>query len=760
MLRRKSKVFRQGLWTWACCVILAAILSTSWESPAGAQARGYFVASPPNSGHVPGSSPKPTKTKWVVVENAAKPQVSKESSESKPGAQELAAVTVAAGTVATQWTGVPMVQQTNPTSADDPAVPASSAASSVASSDETGRIAVLPLEEAPRPQEGRSAPALVQVARMQGQTPTRLPGESGLETPAPATQPASPAAAAPSQETQANPPSGPSVIPGLGNPPPHLQFIELRQFLNYSEVTGDAKDRTFLTPGYNNGMDISYLENFSWGIRQFEVASVGRFTDDPRVDPESSSLQRAYFRVSAPQYQLNLGDYLVSYTRFTYNQNLKGLNYIRTMPWGEGSRLLVNAGTFTDRYGSLFKDDIFGKPFTRVVSGARLEQKLSRDKLVAFNWSYGNDIVRSVPIDPLTGSEPFTPIKNNVVSLDSRMTLFRVWDMQGEMAYSVTNPDTRFFSFNRKDYAVRFDNTVRAGIWTFNEYYTRIMPSFYAVNARQIADLQDFLFRASAQLTGNVSLQGSYRRTNDDLREQNRNPQTTFQLPEARVSLRNLPHLGNTLVDLGYRERHQQQAGIADHVTRTPFFEIGIPISTSVLSFGFEHRANIDRIRRVNQTSANDFSASFRSVFDLGNWMFTPLLRYQHNRELFDRVPTGNNNRSIQATLIVDAPKYFVFEAMFREIGATLFQDAPQFDPVTFLPLTGPNGQQLFSVTGPSGFRRPAYHFAITYKLGNSEDRTFTLSYDRNINRFALPGQDFLERVIQATVVWRLRQNQ
>ena len=631
--------------------------------------------------------------------------------------------------------------------------------------------------EAEDPEDATST-ALQSTATMplpQGQTPSQLPGQTGpggppptLGTPAPVTPPLTAPVAAQTP---------PGELSGLGRATGNLQFVELRSFSNLTEITGDARNRSFLTGGYNNGVDLNYLEDFTHGIHHFELVTVGRYTDDPRVDPEHDSIQRAYFRINAPRYEINFGDYLVSYSRFTYNQNLKGIHLIWRAPWGKGFRLLANAGTFTDRYGSLFKETIPGKPYTRIVSGVRAEQTLGRDKLLALNWSYGNDVVQSIPIDPITGTQPIIPVQNNVMSLDSRMNFFRVWDMQAEAAYSLTNLDTRCNQdvpcptlstvfptvvSNRKDYALRFDNTVRKGPWTFTEFFNRIMPSFVAINARQIADLQDVMARVSVQLSSKVSVQGTYRRTNDDLRGNNIIPETVFQLPEARVSFRDLPGLGRTLLDIGYRERHQQQAEYAQQpaasrITRTPYLEIGFPISSSVLTFDFEHRAYIDHAIPTNQTSANDASVSFRSVFNLGNWTFTPLVRYELNREIFDRVSTGNDNRTIQAVLNLEAPRYFIFEGLFREVGATLFQDIPQIDPLTFQPVLGPNGLPLYSVAGPSGFRRPAYHFSITYKLHNNENRTVTISYDRNSNRFALPFQNFYERVFQVTVLWRFR---
>ena len=568
-------------------------------------------------------------------------------------------------------------------------------------------------------------------APAQEQTPSGLPGQAGTV------------------------PGGAPGVTGSGNG--NLRFVELRETSNLTRVTGVARDRSFLTGGQNNAVDLSYLENFGLGMRRIEASSVLRYTDDRRVDPEHSSVQRAYFRITGPRSEYNLGDYLVSYSRLTYNQNVKGLHFIRTAPWGNGFRLLGNAGAFTDRYGSLFKEDLPGKPLTRVVSGLRAEQKIAADKTIGLNWAYGNDIAGSIPIDPFTGREPFIPIANNVMSLDARMLFARIWNLDGEVAYSVTTPDTRFFHGNRKDYALRLDNSIRKGPWNISLNYTRMMPSFVAVNARQVADLQDALIRVSVSLSSQVAWQGSYRRTNDDLRGENLNPETVFQLPEFRFSFRDLPGLGNSLLDVGYRQRMQEQGRIADRVTRSPFVEIGIPIASTVLTLGFEHRANVDRFRPTNQTSTNDVSVSLRGIFNVGDWQMTPLLRYQHNREAFDRVETGNNTRSLQAALILDAPKYFTFEAMYRQLGATLFQDQPLLDPTTLQALLGPTGLPAFAVTGPSGFRRPALRMAVTYKLFNDENRFVTLSYERNNNLFALAGQDFLERIMQVTVVWRLR---
>ena len=581
-------------------------------------------------------------------------------------------------------------------------------------------------------QASASAEPLELVARAEPpaepqQTPTSLPGQAGTASIA--------------------------VPQGIGLGTGGQRFLELRLFTNQTRVTGvtpEARDRSFLTRGRNSGADLSYLENFGVGTRRFEASSVMRYTDDRRMDPERSSVQRAYFRINSPQSEYNFGDYLVSYSRFTYNQNLRGVHFIQNKPWGAGFRLLGNAGVFTDRYGSLFKEEIPGKPFTRMVSGLRAEQRLSANKMIGVNWGYGSDIDSSIP-----APAPFIPIANNVVSLDTRMQIARIWNLEGELAYSITKTDTRLNPDSRKDYALRIDNSFRQGPWTGSLFYTRIMPSFFALNARQVADLEDLLFRTGVSLSPTVTAQFSYRRTTDDLRGTNREtkraPGTVFEVPEFRMTFRDLPGWGSSLLDVGYRERQQVQTGVADRVTRAPFVEVGIPISSMILTLGYEHRANVDNQTPSNQTAANNASVALRGIFGVGDWQVTPLLRYEHNREIFERVDTGNNTRTLQAALILDAPRYFTFEAMYRQIGATLFQDRPTIDPLTLQPIG-------FEVVGPTGFRRPAFRFGVTYRLKNDENKFVTLSYERNNNLYALPGQAFLERVMQVAVVWRIRQ--
>lgn len=614
---------------------------------------------------------------------------------------------------------------------------------------------------------------LVQAGTAAAQAPSTLPGQTAPVTPGQVPGQVAPPGTAEKKEEPKQPDR--TATPALTGGEDQ-QFFELKFGANRAQVSPDVRDeqgrpvRSFLSPGINLTTDFSYFQDHAFGTKRLQVLSIFRNNNDPRVDPESNSLQRGYVRVTTPNWDWNFGDGLVSYSRLTYNQNIKGLNVSRK--FGHGFRLVANAGVFTDRWGSVWKDALQGKPFTRAVAGLRAEQRIGQEKFIGFNLSHGRDMETSVRQD--LRQFGLTPLDNQIASVDTRLVFHRVLTVEGELAYSQTNFDTRIYRDKRKDYGGRLDTSMRSGRFFLRTSYVRLMPQFLALNARQLSDLQDGMVRAGVDLSDSVTVEGTYRRTNNNLRGQRPDGTTVFRIPEVRVSLRNIAGLGKTIFDVGYRER--QQAGplrLADPLknhkesrrTPIPFVEVALPLGGTLISVGFEHRINDNNLfssaiaRSLmlpsENTNANRWSGSLRSNFGLGRWTFAPMFRYEVEREEFFKVFGFNTNRSMLAAAYVDAPKYFAFEASYRAVGASLFAECVEVAGT-------PCNPTLQAVPGtsillPSGFRRPAFHAALTFKLFNNEDRFIVLGYDHNTNFFALPGRNFNERVISVTLVYRVK---
>ncbi len=538
--------------------------------------------------------------------------------------------------------------------------------------------------------------------------------------------------------------------------------MELKFSYNYAQINDslgpDGRPaNSFLTPGNNVTTDLTYFQDHSWNSGRVQVLGIVRNTNDIRVDPEQNSFQRGYFRFYSKTTEVNFGDYLVNYSRFTYNQNVKGVSLVKK--FSDNLKLSGNIGLFADRWGSTFKDDILGKPFSRFVAGFRAEEKLSRNKVIGFNFSEGHDLVGSIRPDLQVG---LIPINNQIVSVDTKMDFGRKFSIDGEAAYSLTNPNTELQHIEVGDWAARLDTRYRSGPLSIRTNYTRMEPNFLAVNARQLADLQDAGVNVGVDLGSHVTAEGSYRYTENDLKHDRPEGATIFKVPEVRFSFRRIPHAGRLLFDFGYRERRQTGPEITapgvlntDKAVRIPYADLSLPIGTTLATVGYEHRANTDHHDATQSTGVNRLSFSLRTIIDLGGWQISPLFRFETEREEFFTAFGVNNNRNIQGIVYVEAPKYWLGEFIYRQVGATLFTQClvavgTQCGGYTTLPVNT-------SVLLPSGFGRPQYRTALTYKFRNNTSREMIFSADRNSNFFAIPGRNFDERVFAVTLLWRYK---
>ena len=570
---------------------------------------------------------------------------------------------------------------------------------------------------------------------------------------------------------------------------------EIRLMTRHTELGGDAT-RSFRVPGENN------IGEFNWFLdrrflvtRRMQVLSMYRGTDDRSIDPEHNSLQKAYVRIWGQRDEYIFGDTLVNFSRLSFNQNVKGV--FTSWKLGDNWKVSSFGGAFVDRYGSFYKDlcqdeqrdstgklvapavtnnCIPGRPFTSVVAGARLERKLFRDSAVGLNLSSSDDRQDTLPggADPTqVGVAPF-PASNKVASLDTRLQLSGL-RMDGEFAYSLTDFDTRN-SLNctapcdsrspqpglgyQSDWGARWETSWRYHKFSLRGSYLRYQPNFASINARQIADLQDSMVRASYELTDWLTADGTMRRSNNDLKGQL--PFETRLLgPEAKLTFHDLPFYRRGLFELGYRERLVDASnGSIERYTRIPFVEFTLPARTTFFTVGYERRQAVDVVQ-PSQTSNTDHPyVALRGVYDLGGWHLNPSFRFELERQA-QRPRLGDNtsileflldrssNRLDMASLYIETPKWFIVEGAFRSATATIAAICGASNPGC----TNTAGTKVYLV--PSGYSRPSYRAALTYKLRNDENTTFIFSFERNSNFYFAPSPSFDERVIGLTFVYK-----
>jgi hypothetical protein len=549
------------------------------------------------------------------------------------------------------------------------------------------------------------------------------------------------------------------------------QLGEVRGMSRYTEVNGD-RTRSFREPGLNDLGEFNYFADHEFsGNRRIQALGMFRSTDDPSVDPERNSLQKAYLRFYGPQDEYILGDALVNYSRLTFNQNIKGL--VATWKLGPDWKLSAASGVFIDRWGSLYKD-LLGRPYMAVVSGARVERKVMRDSAIGLNFSTSDDQVGTLPYAEL-GVAPL-PASNRVASIDAKF-LIKKLRLDAEYAYSFTDFDVRASNglclagapcdtrtqlpgFGMQgDWGGRLEGSYRHGKWGFRGSYLRYEPNFMASNARQISDLQDAMFRTSYELREWLTVEGTVRRSNDDLKHQKEalanGYETVMLAPEGRLLFHDLGFYRRAVFETGYRHRmvYSRNSKAVDRFVRSPYVELTLPYKTTFFSVGYERRLASDSglpsgYPDITQDSnTNRYYVSLRGIYDLGGWHINPTMRWELERQshrpgatptVADYFLTYDSNRLGTAAIYVETPKYFILEVAFRDSSATIS--------------TPPGGTTAYWM--PGGFSRPSYRAAVTYKIRNDENTLLIFSFERNSN-FYYAQPHFDERVSGVTFVYK-----
>jgi hypothetical protein len=596
---------------------------------------------------------------------------------------------------------------------------------------------------------------------------------------------------------------------------------EIRMMTRFTQIGGSdqGQARSFHIPGSNNLAEANYFLDRRWfgSTYRFQFLGMFRSTDDSSIDPEHNSVQKGYIRIYNPRKEFIFGDALVNYSRLTFNQNIKGVSAATRL--GDRWKLSSLGGVFIDRYGSLFKnqpaacfpapssgltpvnDPQCGRPFTSVVSGARLEYAFTRDSAIGFNFATSDDL-RFTRVEQPFNTSP-APASNRVGSIDLKYQkgMFRT---ESEFAYSATNFDTRYGTCvapcdsrqplpgwgTQGDWGGRLDASYRHGKWSFRGSYIRFQPNFAAMNARQISDAQDGMFRVSYDLLPWLTVDGTARRFNDDLKKQKTFQQTLWG-PEGRLIFHDLAFYRKAVLEVGYRHRiidgsndvipidpltntrtlvsgcqATSSGGMlcTDRTVRTPYAELNLPVGTTFFTVGYERRQSIDRMKHSGNNNTDRIYGGIRGIYDFAGWHINPSLRYEFERDThrldpdsyYSLIPNQSdylnplyllfldhdNNRLATASLYMEAPRWFIVELQFRDSSATAANAGTLNVPCS--PSSTPPcqlGQQTIkqSLAGPAGYSRPSYRANITYKIANDENKLIVFSFERN-NNFYFSG--------------------
>jgi hypothetical protein len=631
--------------------------------------------------------------------------------------------------------------------------------------------------------------SLALAAMVVAQNPPSSSGDSGQQQNQPQ-QPQNPLQTPPTTtpEQQPKPSAATFELGSAASSGKDQELGEVRLMTRYTQIGGD-QTKSFYVPGENDLGEFNYfLDRQFLDVRRLQVLGMFRATDDQSIDPTHNSLQKGYVRIYGPRDEYIFGDALVNFSYLSFNQNIRGVD--TSWKLGDSWKLTTVGGVFIDRWNSIW-NDVLGRPYLASVAGSRLEYHINKRSTLGFNFSFSKDNAGTLP-PAILGTVP-EPAENRVGSVDLKVQFPWGLRVASEYAYSFTDFDLRTPSAavplpclinvppcdtrmpepgigTQSDWGARTEASYRWHKLTLRGSFVRYQPNFTSVNARQINDLQDGIFRATYDLTHFLTLDGTVRRSNNNLRDQLTATPTGYETvlwgPEMHFILHDLGFYRRAVLEFGYRDREVRGTrptsancvptvpGLStttclDQFARMPFAELSVPYHTTYVTVGYELRHMVDNIDATQSAQIHRVYAALRGLYDLNGWHINPNFRFeierQGHRPNLDQcqgVPltseclllTYDSNRLDTAALLVEAPRWFIFELGFRATTATIF--------------------------GPSGYSRPSYRAALTYKLRNDENTVLIFSFLRN-NYFFLtppgltPITDYDERQMGVTFVYK-----
>ncbi len=443
---------------------------------------------------------------------------------------------------------------------------------------------------------------------------------------------------------------------------------EVRLMTRYTQLNGDVT-KSFYVPGENNLAEFNYFYDHGFmGTRRLQFLTMFRATDDKSIDPEHNSLQKGFLRIYGPRDEYIVGDALVNFSLLSFNQNIRGVD--TSWKLGDSWKLTTVGGVFIDRWGSVW-NDILGRPYLATVAGSRLEYKPTKRAVLGFNFSYSKDNPGTLP--PAIIGTPPDPAENKVGSVDLKLQFPWGLRMNAEYAYSFTDFDIRQGAppcvsntppcdtrmpepgiGTQGDWGGRVEATYRWHKLTLRGSFVRYEPNFASMNARQINDLQDGIFRATYDLTHFLTLDGTVRRSNNNLRSQLTATPTGYETvlwgPEMHFILHDLGFYRRAVLEFGYRDREvrgtrptaancvatqptESTTTCVDQFVRMPFAELTVPYHRTYATLGYELRHMVDNIDPTQSSQTHRVYASLRGLYELGGWHINPNFRFELERQ-------------------------------------------------------------------------------------------------------------------------------
>jgi len=312
-----------------------------------------------------------------------------------------------------------------------------------------------------------------------------------------------------------------------------------------NQVTGNGRASSTLTPATNTVNTFGIYNNVSGETSQFYFNAAGRYTDDPRNDPEMYSLTNVQVRMSRDAHSLAVGDTFESFSQYSLSSALKGLSYKFKANGESAPEMTFVYGYAYPRWDS-FNSSGPTRAIKRRAYGARVTRPFTQYFKAGLNYLSSDDSDRVDTFDPLYDT--------NTMALDWEYRPLANVSIRGENCYarSDVNPSLGAVTNTAKGSAHRvvFEGTTET-VRLLAEY-ERVSPGFITLLGSATPDREKVKLRWRQKYSPSKTVTYGLLMFRDDLSLQKAYRTNHFR-PEVAIALKNIFNRQYSYADLSYR---------------------------------------------------------------------------------------------------------------------------------------------------------------------------------------------------------------
>ena len=393
-----------------------------------------------------------------------------------------------------------------------------------------------------------------------------------------------------------------------------------------------------------------------------------RATDDRLVDPQDFSMERFFVEFSNRGSSFTLGDFAVNFSSFTVNNSLKGLK--TSFDFGENLKFTAVAGANFYLWEDLCEERTDDTQLRQYIGGLRLEQTLGSIGNLGLNFGILDD-------DDSFVSSYSDPQRTTVVSLDTRLNLFRDLNIEAEFAISWYDKNTDSKDTPRKtDHGLRFLADYRIGRFFFRGGFEREGSNFSSVGGFTTQDFEEFFQEIEIDLFKDSRLRLTYRQNRDNL---DKHKATTTRQRSPGINLTFKP-FRNTMMDLGCDlTRRDASDDSVEELYRRAFIRLNQAIGPANLSLEYTNTRIDNNIDNTLERLTDYVILAFDTSFSFKDVNFSPSLEYEISHEEYRSISESDLTQAIGLGLRLTFPKGWEVNSKVRLSSFDSYQaDADQ----------------------------------------------------------------------------------